>query len=135
MKRAIAGMLVAAAALMAPSALAVSANRFSGAITSATGAYAGDHGRVTIDASGLLARDAGPLAITGPSCGGARHCLALTGRPHATLTLIGRPLPDAGRTLRVRGSGRVNPLGAVTIRGTLRLPGFIRCASSAITVT
>jgi hypothetical protein len=119
-------------AIVAPSPAAAT---FSGAITSATGRYAGAHGHVAIRDAALVAQRSGPLSIIGRACHGARHCLALSGRPSGSLTLKGHPIPDAGYTFTVRGAGRVAPLGQVTISGLLQVPGFVACGRQTMTLT
>ena len=111
------------------------AGTFTGTITSAAGGYAGDHGRVVIRDADLVSRMSGRVVLSGLACRGARHCLDLDGKPVATLALKGHPIPDAGYTFTVRGSGRVAPLGAVKVSGLLQVPGFVACGRQSLTLT
>jgi hypothetical protein len=149
MKRAIAGMLATGTALMALAGaaaaitgpprrtpvLAPAAGTFSGTITSGSGRYAGDGGRVVIEDGELTRHHSGRLIITGGACRGARHCLALSGTPAGSLIAHAHPIPDAGFTYSVRAAGRVRPLGRVSITGVLQVPGFVACGRQTMTLT
>lgn len=143
MKRIGAAVCVALAALLAcgagPSVAIVApipaAGTFSGAITSATGRYAGAHGHVTIRDADVVSHASGRLRIRGRPCRGARHCLALSGQPVSSLKVKGHPIPDAGSTFTVSGSGQVAPLGHVTLSGVLQVPGFVACGRQTMTLT
>lgn len=138
--RALGGVTLILLAAGGGSAAAIIAPRpapgtFSGAITSAAGRYGRDHGRVVITDADLASHASGRLVIRGRACHGAARCLVLSGRPVASLTLKGHPIPDAGYTFTVRGSGRVAPLGAVKVTGTLQVPGFVACGHQTLTLT
>jgi len=111
------------------------ADTFFGTITSTTGRYAGDHGRVVIKDAAVVSHASGQLVVSGASCRGAPHCLSLAGRPVGALKLKGHPIPDAGYTFTVSGSGRVAPLGVVKVSGLLQVPGFVACGHQSMTLT
>jgi hypothetical protein len=112
-----------------------SAATLSGTITSATGRYAGDHGRVVIRDGDIAGHRSGHLAISGSACGRVGHCLSLSGRPVGTMVLTGHPIPDTGQAFAVRAAGRVAPLGLVRVSGVLHMPGFIACGHETMTLT
>jgi hypothetical protein len=111
------------------------AGTFSGTITSATGRYAGAHGGVVIRDANLVSHASGALVVTGVACHHSRHCLTLSGKPVGSLTLKGHPIPDTGFTYTVSGSGRVGPLGHVTVSGQIQVPGFVACGHQTMTLT
>jgi hypothetical protein len=98
-------------------------DRFAGRIVSATGDFAGDHGTVVI----LLAPGANSTVIVdlrGQRCAGTRHCLRLSGMATGTISER-QSIPDVGRTVTIRASGIVTPLGATSEAGTGQGTGFI----------
>lgn len=146
MTRAIVAVVAGAAALLAPMAFGAgrspaiagprpAAGTFSGTITSGTGRYAGDQGHVVVRDGGLVSHASGQLIISGRACHGARYCLALSGSPAGSLKLRGHPIPDTGFTFTVRGTGRVAPLGQVTVSGLLQVPGFVACGRQTMNLT
>jgi hypothetical protein len=128
-------LAVSAAGAAAITAPMPTPGTFSGVITSGGGRYAGDHGHVVVRDADLVSHASGRLVISGAPCRGARHCLALTGRPVGSLKLTGHPIPDAGYTFSVSGSGRVSPLGRVKVSGRLQVPGFVACGHETMTLT
>ena len=107
----------------------------SGMITSATGRYAGDHGRVVIRDGDMAGHRTGHLLLSGSACGGVSHCLSLSGRPLGTMVLTGHPIPDTGQAFAVHAAGHVAPLGLVRVTGVLHMPGFIACGHETMTLT
>jgi hypothetical protein len=136
----VAGMTAVLLAFGAGASSAIVAPRpavgtFSGTITSGSGRYADGVGHVVIRDADVVSHASGRLLISGRACHGARHCLSLSGQPRSSLKLKGHPIPDAGFTFTVSGAGQVTPLGAVTVRGVLQVPGFVACGRQTMTLT
>ncbi len=115
-----------------PAAKVPRKDHFTGHVTSATGAYRSEHGRMILNVhltrSGITVRVA-PLA-----CHRAEHCLRLAGTLRGTVKWL-RTIPDTAPEARLKLRGNLDPLGTVTARGTVWGTGFIRFAHEGLVLT
>jgi hypothetical protein len=102
-------------------------NSFRGSVASASGAYAGEGGRVEVT---LQARGSGvsrPITLVFRSlpCRGAPQCVQLDGA--LTGHIVARPggPPDTGRSFTITAAGRLTTLGHVSAAGIEHGTGFI----------
>ena len=113
-------------------------DRFSGRITSATGYWRPDHGRVHIELS-LAASSKQTrrmtLSVRGAACGRTRHCLDLSGRMAGSITRRFVPIADIGASETVRGAGGLKPLGQTSLSGTIGGTGMIARGRETMTLT
>jgi hypothetical protein len=103
-------------------------DQFSGSISSATGRYRSDHGRVSIELSVSTSAKTTrhmTLIVRGASCGKTHHCLALSARLSGSVTRHAAAIPDVGASDTVRASGAVKPLGQTSVSGTIEGTGMI----------
>jgi hypothetical protein len=136
MKRVFVGIVVVGAALVGAgwSQRPRPASEFYyGSIVGATGRYAQDHGNVSIGDAGTGLRDR--LIMSPRACHPSRRCLSLAGYATVTYTVQGHPIPDTGAIETIRGSGRVTPLGRVSVSGELHVPGNAACLRRSIAIT
>jgi hypothetical protein len=110
---------------------------FTGFISSATGAYAGRRGqfRVYLHPRGSgLTRDVRAVFVS-QCAASSQDCTGLDGTVLGTLRgKVGR-VPDVGRDYTLRATGRVNPLGHITVRGAVDGTGFISSGHEAMSLT
>jgi hypothetical protein len=115
-----------AVAIGAPSRHVPARDSFRGRITSATGQFKGDHGRVTIymhvPESGATTRKL-RLTLVGAQCGSAKNCLTLSGAAKGTLTRKSY-IPDTGMRFTVQATGTVVPMGHISATGHVHGTGF-----------
>jgi hypothetical protein len=103
-------------------------DQFSGSISSATGRYRSDHGRVSIELSVSTSAKTTrhmTLIVRGASCGKTHHCLALSARLSGSVTRHAAAIPDIGASDTLRASGAVKPLGQTSVSGTIEGTGMI----------
>jgi hypothetical protein len=103
-------------------------DQFSGSISSATGRYRSDHGRVSIELSVSTSAKTTrhmTLIVRGASCGKTHHCLALSARLSGSVTRHAAAIPDIGASDTLRASGAVKPPGQTSVSGTIEGTGMI----------
>jgi hypothetical protein len=103
-------------------------DQFSGSISSATGRYRSDHGRLSIELSVSTSAKTTrhmTLIVRGASCGKTHHCLALSARLSGSVTRHAAAIPDIGASDTLRASGAVKPLGQTSVSGTIEGTGMI----------
>jgi hypothetical protein len=137
----------ASVAIGAPARHVPARDTFRGRITSATGQFKGDQGRVTIyvhvPESAATTRKL-TLTLVGVQCEGAENCLTLSGAAKGTLTRRSY-IPDTGMRFTIRASGTVMPMGQTSVTGRVHGTGFtatgrermqltLTCADGQITV-
>lgn len=110
---------------------------FTGAILAGIGAYSGAHGRVKIDLHPRGSGQARPtrVVVIGHCGPASQHCTELNGAITGTLTPAAPRVPDAGRGFNLAGTGRVSPLGHVTLRGSVSGTGFISHGHELMKIT
>jgi hypothetical protein len=115
---------------------------FTGKVVSATGHYASLRGSVRLVARSHAAASgtAFTLALTGPPCRprsapASTRCVSLAGRVTGTARAQPRRPADVGTQLALTGTGRVTPLGMVSVTGTAAGPGFIARGRPALTLS
>jgi hypothetical protein len=87
--------------------------------------------KALLSAAGVATPQAATALVARPV---ARHHIALNGAVGGTWT-IQPGIPDVGQTQTLKGSGAVQPLGAVTATGTLHATGFIAMGHAGGTIT
>jgi hypothetical protein len=111
---------------------------FKGAITAATGRFAGERGDITIVLShpprGGDSSTSLTLSILGAGCGGRPHCVSLNGRLSGRMTLL-HSLPDVGHRFDIGARGTVTSLGPVEASGITAGTGFIRIGHTELNLT
>jgi hypothetical protein len=116
--------------LAAPAAVAAPAkDTYSLHVTKGSGAYAGASGQavVVLHPRGAGKRRKLKLVFRPVSCTSSGACLQLGGTLRGTISLKPGPrIPDTGATHNLRASGRLAPLGQVTLKGTTEGTGFIQ---------
>lgn len=100
---------------------------FTGTIVSGTGAFSRARGRVRVN---LHPRGSGRarqtrVVVIGQCRASSRRCIELSGAVSGMLSPAGPRLPDVGHGFSLSGTGRVAPLGHVTLRGSVAGTGFI----------
>ncbi len=100
---------------------------FRGSVASASGAYAGEGGRVELS---LQVRGSGvsrPITLVFRSlpCRGAPQCVQLDGALTGHLVALPGGPPDTGRGFTITAAGRLTTLGHVTAAGIGHGTGFI----------
>jgi hypothetical protein len=131
------GLSGAGAAIAAPATHEQTPNRdrFTGVVSSASGRFAGDRGRVEV----ILRHTGGrriTLSFSPLPCRRAHHCLRLSGRLRGTMSPSAHQgPPDTGSSLTLHTHGRLAPLGASKGTGTAYGTGFIRRGREALKLT
>jgi hypothetical protein len=75
------------------------------------------------------------ITLAGVSCGGASHCLELSGTIRGTLSPSPVHTPDVGHGYLLAGAGSVHPIGRTTARGGVAGTGFIQRGHESLTLT
>ena len=124
-------------AVAANTAATPAKDTFTGDITRATGKLAGSTGKVTALLHVVQSTDpARKLKITmiGAPCGGATHCLRLSGILSGTISERAAAIPDVGKHYELALSGSLGTLQHVTVSGTVAGVGFIRQGHESLTL-
>jgi hypothetical protein len=131
-------VLLSAAGSVAAAVAAVPAkDSFHGRITRATGRFSSDRAMVAIALHIPRSTDGTRtlrMTLTGPACGTAPHCLALSGTLKGTISARPGTIPDVGRRYGISVSGTLDRLGHVTATGTVTGVGFIREGHEGLTL-
>jgi hypothetical protein len=128
----------AAVAARAGAAVVPARDQFNGHVTSATGRYRSDRGRVSIQvsvAATFRTTRRITLSIHGASCGTTHHCLTLSARLSGSVTRRPATIPDIGASDSLRLAGGVAPLGQTSARGTIEGTGMIGRGRETMTLT
>jgi hypothetical protein len=113
----------------APTATTPARDAFSGTIRGATGRYAGHHVQASLDIR--LRPSAGQsskltVTVYPGRCRAGHVCLDVRGTLTGTFVPAGPAgPPDVGRQFSLHATGRIAPLGKVSVRGTVHGTGFI----------
>ena len=127
----------AQAAVAATTAATPAKDTFAGQITSATGKFAGDNGRITALLHVAQSTDAVrklQITMSGAPCGAAKHCLRLSGSLSGTIAARPSTIPDVGKHYQLSLTGSLAALNHVTVGGTVAGTGFIRNGHEALTL-
>jgi hypothetical protein len=99
---------------------------FAGEISTASGRFAGDAGRLRIILRPGRGGETRRLRafLYGDRCGGQPHCLRVHGRLDGTLSEVPTG-PDRGKSFKIDADGNVAPAGQVSAGGRVTGTGFI----------
>jgi hypothetical protein len=131
--------VAAAAAAVSASASGVPVppkDSFHGTITGATGSLRNDAGRVAIKVltgTSTGSTESVRLKLSGRRCSSTAHCLQLTGTVSGTMTRQSS-IPDVGAAFSLSASGKVAPLGHVSVSGQVHGTGFIAHGHESMTL-